>query len=358
MKKWIAIDKASGALKQFALGVVVIAAVVFGPGGAANAAINYDFSTGLQGWTQIYPTTGDLWAADFGWPAGTGSKGHLGAGWENADTQMGRSPAFALNGSGNLTFQLFGSASPLAAPDVAPSAIPETATINGGFIGVALRDAAADTYVLSKGLSADQYEAFATLSCTAVELQPYTNNGKFYTLDFIDYDKYGGPTGGDGWGWLVSASIPGLLAASTACDITAFGPGAVINQDAKTITWHVPFGTTPEQVAALAPTYTLSARATCNQTNGAVPTPPLSTTGSVTYKVTAEDAITTKEYAVTVIVLPFESTLIWSAAGGGAWDTNTPNWLGQASGLPMLFSDGLAVIFDNPAGGTSAGAGT
>ena len=81
MKKWNAIENTRGVLKQFFLGVAMSAAVVFGPGVAANAAVTYDFSTGLQGWTQIYPTTGDLWAADFGWPANTGSKGHLGAGW-------------------------------------------------------------------------------------------------------------------------------------------------------------------------------------------------------------------------------------------------------------------------------------
>jgi autotransporter-associated beta strand protein len=164
-------------------------------------------------------------------------------------------------------------------------------------------------------------------------------------------------------GWAVGASggqahldnvqlFADVMPPSTACDITAFGPGAVIGQSAQYITWYVPFGTTPGQVAALKPTYTLSAGATCNQPNGGVPTPALSTTSSVTYEVTAQDTVTTKEYLVAVIVLPFESTLVWNVAGGGAWDTSTRNWIGQTAGFPMLFSDGLAVIFDNIAGGT------
>ncbi|MCX6928418.1 MAG: autotransporter-associated beta strand repeat-containing protein [Verrucomicrobia bacterium] len=160
-------------------------------------------------------------------------------------------------------------------------------------------------------------------------------------------------------GWAVGANGPdqghldnvqlnfvNVTPLSTACDITAFGPGAVIDQGAKTITMYVPFGTTPAQVAALKPTYTLSPGATCNQTNGAVPTPPLSTTSPVTYKVTAQDTVTTKDYAVTVTVLPHETTLTWNVAGSGNWDTSTFNWLGQSSGLSMSFFDGVAVVFD------------
>jgi hypothetical protein len=252
MRRFKVINDIRSALKRFTLGLAVSALVVLGSGLSANAAITYDFSTGLQGWTQIYPTTGDLWAADFGWPAATGSLGHLGAGWEAAETQMGRSPEFKLNGTGDLTFQTHGSKSPLAAVDVTPSTVPEFAIEGGGFCGLALRDVATDTYVLSRGQSVDLYDVFTTLSFTTAELAPFANNGKMYTLDWIDYDKLGG----GGWGWLVNVSIPGVLPASTACDITAFGPGAIIDQNANTIAWYVPSGTTPAQVAALAPTPT------------------------------------------------------------------------------------------------------
>jgi hypothetical protein len=183
--------------------------------------ITYDFAAtdpvdpvaSLQGWTQIYraPVTPDngLWAnyGEWGWMP---DDGHLGDGWEVIDTLLGRSPAFTLNGTGDLTFQLLGSASPLAAPDVAPSAIPEIAITNGGFMGVALRDAAADTYVLSRGLSTNNYgNTWTDLSFTAAELAPYANDGKHYTLDFIDYSKL--LPNGDGWIIMAGASIPGKL---------------------------------------------------------------------------------------------------------------------------------------------------
>jgi len=66
--------------------------------------------------------------------------------------------------------------------------------------------------------------------------------------------------------------------------ILTFGPGAVIDQGAvpKTITWTVPFGTTVE---TLAPTYLLSS-GSCDQPDGGIPTPALSTSSPVTYTVT------------------------------------------------------------------------
>ncbi len=54
------------ALKHSALGVTA-AAAFFTSGPAANAQIIYASSTGLQGWTQIYPTTGALWDSYPGW---------------------------------------------------------------------------------------------------------------------------------------------------------------------------------------------------------------------------------------------------------------------------------------------------
>jgi hypothetical protein len=65
---------------------------------------------------------------------------------------------------------------------------------------------------------------------------------------------------------------------------------------------YVPPETTDEQIAALAPTYALDAGATCNQTNGAIPNPPLSTTTPVSYIVTPQDAadLPAKVYSVVV----------------------------------------------------------
>ncbi|MCX6873991.1 MAG: hypothetical protein NTW21_09310 [Verrucomicrobia bacterium] len=272
--------------------------------------ITYDFArigpspgdpvASMQKWTQLFPIAGNLWSEDFGWPADTGSLGHLGAGWNDSETQMGRSPQFVLNGSGDLTFQLFGSKSSLAAVDVTPSTVPATAIDLGGFCGVALRDVATDTYLMSKGLSAHTYDAFATLSFTAEELLPHVIPGASYTLDWIDYDKDISSGNGDGWGWLVNVSIPGNSLSSD-CDMLTFGPGAVITGTDIVLT--VAPGTTPEQVAAIAPTFTLSPYASCDRTSGSIPSPdPLSTTTAVHYIVTAANGTTTKDYSVLVVV--------------------------------------------------------
>jgi len=213
---------------------LAVAVALLVAGTAQACTIDYTFTevpgdpvASMEGWTQIYPTdtvASPLWAnyGSWGWMP---DDGHLGTGWENADTQLGRSPAFTLDGSGeDLTFDLLGSASPLLVPDVAPSAIPEIAIDNqlvtGGFIGVGLRDIAADTYVLAKGLTANNYDTWTTLSFSATELASLGGvPGTEYTLDYIDYAKFM-PSGvdesgftiyGGGWFIMASASIPGVL---------------------------------------------------------------------------------------------------------------------------------------------------
>ncbi|MCX6923038.1 MAG: hypothetical protein NT154_07500 [Verrucomicrobia bacterium] len=340
------------ALKRFAVGLAVSAAVVFGTGLTANAQITYNFTNGLQGWTQIYRTpvtsTNSLWATYDGW-GWMPDDGHLGDGWEVVDTLLGRSPAFTLNGSGDLTFQLIGSKSPMAAPNVAPSEIPEIAMINGGFMGVALRDGDADKYVLSRGLSADNYgNTWTDLSFTAAELAPYANDGKVYTLDFIDYDKLGGPTGGDGWLILAGASIPGVAAAeppSSFKKILTFGPGAVIDHNALTIAWTAPYG---KAVTNLAPTYTVSVLATPDLAY------PSGTnrdfTDPKTYTVTAQDG-STSDYLVTVTVPDYPTTVtnygsLGAVANGSYYGWGT-TWNSSPHGMPgaLAGSTDTATIF-------------
>ena len=101
-----------------------------------------------------------------------------------------------------------------------------------------------------------------------------------------------------------------VAAPKAACDILAFDAGlaATITSTSEatgTVVVYVPYGTTEAQVHLLAPNYTLSTFATCNQTNGTVPSPALSLTAPVHYVVTAQDGVTTKDYTVTVVVSPW-----------------------------------------------------
>ena len=86
------------------------------------------------------------------------------------------------------------------------------------------------------------------------------------------------------------------VAASTACDITAFSIGdAEGTIDGSNIAVEVPHGTA---VTALTPTITVSEGATVSPTSGTEQ----DFTNAVTYTVTAEDGETTKVYTVTVTV--------------------------------------------------------
>jgi hypothetical protein len=94
--------------------------------------------------------------------------------------------------------------------------------------------------------------------------------------------------------------------------ITSFGiPGypGVIDQKAKTISLTVSPGT---NLATLAPEFTLSPGATCNQTSGSPPSPTFAAQNPATYTVTdtSTDPVTVNNYAVTVIVPPPTASLV------------------------------------------------
>ena len=91
-----------------------------------------------------------------------------------------------------------------------------------------------------------------------------------------------------------------LGAASSACDILTFGPGAVMNGNYISMT--VPYET---DLAALAPVYTVSAGASGVPASGVAPTPNFAVANPATYTITGQDGITTKTYYVTITVLPF-----------------------------------------------------
>jgi hypothetical protein len=260
--------------------------------------ITYNFDSDIQGWTQIWPLTGsgNVWEnGGLGTPEGPTA--------DNAETRFGRSPAFNLNNSGPLTFQLAGGEGNLSAPNVGPSAIPMGSIDDGGFSGVALRDVDANTYVLAKRRPGNG-GGYTNGSFTEGELAPYVNDGKRYSLDFIDYNK-------GGWGWtrLDNVSIPGTLAEpetpAPQANILAFSlaqPSSVTIAG-NTITITLPFGT---PVTALAPTYVLSEGATANRASGN----PQDFSSPLTYTVTASDAVTTRDYLVSAVVMPDPATAL------------------------------------------------
>ncbi len=305
--------------------------------------ITYDFNDGLQGWTQIWPVPGTfpLWEV-----GGLGTPGD-----DGANTRFGRSPDFFLNNSGPLSFQLAGGQGPLAAPGVGPSAIPQIAVSDNGFQGVALRDVTANTYVLSKRRSGNNAN-YANGSFTAAELAPYANDGKRYTLDFIDYNK-------GGWGWtrLDNVSIPGALAAAIQpapqANITSFtylGPGTISGTN---ITLPgLPFGSS---VTALTPTYTLSAGATCDIPSGSV----RDFTNPVTYTVTSAPANESgpqvvKVYTVSAPVMADPAFALVGHWGSGAEtlaDTSGYTAAGTHDGVAVGGNAGLlAYSTDVPSG--------
>ena len=232
MKKLNHINQARGAMNRSALGLAVGAAVVFGVGQSAHAALNYTFAdTGnlvanMQGWTSVFPgnyTAGNsdnaaMWANYSWW--GFPTDGQLGDGWDLMNTQLGQSPAFTLDGSGALTWQMLGTPSPVSAPTVHSADMTATALAGTGFMGVALRDVATDTYVLWNAFAGSDFSTgnpsggahpeWSDLSFTAAQLAPYANNGRSYALDFIDNDK--APVVDDHWVILGGATIPGALA--------------------------------------------------------------------------------------------------------------------------------------------------
>ena len=130
-----------------------------------------------------------------------------------------------------------------------------------------------------------------------------------------------------------------LGAASPACDILTFGPGAVI--DGNFISMTVPYET---DLATLAPTYTVSTGASGIPASGMAPTPNFATSNPAVYTVTAQDGITTKTYYVTLTVLPLNPDRISNGSfevgrdfAGAAYTAvnpgtaDLPGWTGPAS---------------------------
>ena len=188
---------------------------------AKSATLSYTFTgtadtaASRQGWTPIFPTP---WASySF---SGLVDDGHLGDGFQDAETQLSRSPEFKLDASGPLTCKILGNPSPATTP-VSAAGVPATLSaqitadgiVDAGFMGVALREVATDTYVLAKAHTGSDFDArpivFSDMVFSVAELASFADNGKIYTLDFIDNSKF--PGGPDNWAILGGATIPGSI---------------------------------------------------------------------------------------------------------------------------------------------------
>jgi hypothetical protein len=186
---------------------------------APGSTLTYDFEDGtLQGWSQIM-TNNDYSPQYFevadGGDAQAGArsvKQHLADTWPGfADlahkTLWVRSPQFKLNGSGNLTFWIFGGGTnAVGAPPANESQVPANSvdTANGGWHGLVLRKVATGDFVLI-GNRTTSGTTWEQVTFTAAQLAALDQNA-VYTLDAIDARN-------NSWGWFNfdSVTIPGTL---------------------------------------------------------------------------------------------------------------------------------------------------
>ena len=173
---------------------------------------NYFFDDGtLQGWTDVNPSGTYKFVAQDGTGTDTGAAQTLPYfvginNWAERDNNTStiwiRSPKFKIVTEGDLTFYLSGGmgAGVAALPQYDSGVpVPEGA-VGTGFEGVALRDDATGEFLLkaSRASNANIWTPFS------FNVSAYRNDGKYYTLDLIDF--YAG-----GWGFVAldSVRIPG-----------------------------------------------------------------------------------------------------------------------------------------------------
>jgi hypothetical protein len=205
------------------------------PGGST---LVWDFEDGsLQGWTQVM-TNSDYSPQYFEVGAGGDAqagvrsmKQHLADTWPGfADlahkTLWVRSPEFKLNGSGDLTFWIFGGGTnAFGTPPINEAGVPaqsvDTSVPPYGWHGIVLRKVATGDFVLvgNKTVNGTVWEQ---VSFTATQLAALDQSA-VYTLDAIDARN-------NSWGWFNfdSVRVPGVLVAGLAPSLTV--SSAVGNQ--------------------------------------------------------------------------------------------------------------------------------
>jgi hypothetical protein len=152
--------------------------------------------------------------------------------WDGAHQTMWiRSPEFTLNGAGNLTAWLTGGSQTWNSgvhPMANTSDVPANSLNGNGFMGIALRQVESGNFVALRGLPENIPFGWTQVTIPAAELAPYANDGKSYTLDFIDARH-----GGFGLIALDSVTIPGEVAGNQAPTISVI-PNQSIPRNANT----------------------------------------------------------------------------------------------------------------------------
>lgn len=188
-------------------------------GNAAAPLLTYDFEDGtLQGWQTIMSNTDYSPQAFVAGGGGDAQAGARSVKQQLADTWQGfadlahqtlwiRSPEFRLNGTGDLSFWIFGGGSnALATPPANEPAVPLNSvdTANGGWHGIVLRNAATGAFVMHKHRSGNDTN-WQQVTFTAAELAALDQNAT-YTLDAIDARN-------NAWSWFNfdSVLVPGTL---------------------------------------------------------------------------------------------------------------------------------------------------
>lgn len=202
-------------ITHLACGLAVAAAVVVAVGGpsAGAATLTFERSQSLSGWHER-AHTGKVWydlAPDFKHLIAPDVNGDL-RGFEQGTTSKWlRSPAFKLDGSGDLTIAgVNGMAGAAPASEVA---VPG-AKAPGAWAGIALCDVTTGRFVLTKSAPA----GMGPVTFTAAELAPHA--GRTMTLEVINT-----AAGGDAFYVNWPIRIPGTLANAARANSLAAIPG-------------------------------------------------------------------------------------------------------------------------------------
>ncbi len=226
-------DKALAPNQILALARGVAATAV--PAASSTSGLAYDFEDGtLQGWRNVLVSRSVLPGTDsiptvymqqyiagsglLTTHGGYGLRGEPYASSANDNrhaTLLVRSPAFKLDGSGDLALWLAGGTGPATFAANEFSHVDLTHSINGTMRAY-LRRASDGVYLLdmrrgSSGADPIQYR------WTAAQLASYVSATETYTVDLVDSS--------DGsWGWVAldDVTIPGTLAPEGACDAIQF----------------------------------------------------------------------------------------------------------------------------------------